>query len=180
MNELLGLFSLCFSFCFVLDGLSDAATSKVSFLYVVTRIGYPLTNKLIELFGGSVNEELFEQKFGEMPVILFGEGYGDKIQKGEGNYRSDVSFILFDVYVPEQNLWLKRDAIEDIGKAFGIDVVPIVLEGTLKDGVNFVKSFPKSTIGIAKMEGIVGKPKVDLLNRMGHRVIVKIKCEDFR
>lgn len=42
MNELLGLFSLCFSFCFVLDGLSDAATSKVSFLYVVTRIGYPL------------------------------------------------------------------------------------------------------------------------------------------
>lgn len=42
MNELLGLFSLCFSLCFVLDGLSTAATSKVSFLYIVTRIGYPL------------------------------------------------------------------------------------------------------------------------------------------
>lgn len=155
---------------------------KISYQGRTERAQIPahLTNKLIELFGGSVNEELFEQKFGEMPVILFGEGYGAKIQKGGGNYRSDVSFILFDVYVPEQNLWLKRDAIEDIGKAFGIDVVPIVLEGTLKDGVNFVKSFPKSTIGIAKMEGIVGKPKVDLLNRMGHRVIVKIKCEDFR
>lgn len=155
---------------------------KISYQGRTERAQIPahLTNKLIELFGGSVNEELFEQKFGEMPVILFGEGYGAKIQKGGGNYRSDVSFILFDVYMPEQNLWLKRDAIEDIGKAFGIDVVPIVLEGTLKDGVNFVKSFPKSTIGIAKMEGIVGKPKVDLLNRMGHRVIVKIKCEDFR
>ena len=138
-----------------------------------------LMNKLIELFGGSANEELFEQKFGDMSVILFGEGYGAKIQNG-GAYRPDVSFILFDVYVPEQNLWLKRDAIEDIGKAFGIDVVPIVLEGTLNDGVNFVKTFPKSTIGTANMEGIVGKPKVDLLNRMGHRIIVKIKCEDFR
>ena len=42
MNEFLGLFSLCFSLCFVLDGLSTAAASKVSFLYIVTRIGYPL------------------------------------------------------------------------------------------------------------------------------------------
>lgn len=138
-----------------------------------------LMNKLIEMFGGTTNEELFEQKFGEMPVILFGEGYGPKIQKG-GNYRSDISFILFDVYLPDSNLWLKRDAIEDIAKTFGIDVVPIVLTGTLKEGVDFVKAFPKSTMGTANMEGIVGKPKVDMLDRMGRRMIVKIKCCDFR
>ena len=138
-----------------------------------------LMNKLIEMFGGTTNEELFEQKFGDMPAILFGEGYGPKIQKGE-NYRSDISFILFDVYLPNSNLWLKRDAIEDIAKTFGIDAVPIVLTGTLKDGVDFVKAFPKSTIGAANMEGIVGKPKVDMLDRMGRRVIVKIKCCDFR
>ncbi len=58
-----------------------------------------LMTKLLELFGGDVNEQLFEQKFGETPVILFGEGYGAKIQNG-GAYRSDVSFILFDVYIP--------------------------------------------------------------------------------
>lgn len=139
-----------------------------------------ILNKLIELFGGNENEELFEQKFGEKPVILFGEGYGPKIQKGGGNYRKDVSFILFDVYFPNQDLWLKRDAIEDIAKTFNIDVVPIVLEGTLQDGVNFVKTFPKSTFGTANMEGIVGKPKVDLLTRCGSRCIVKIKCKDFR
>ncbi len=34
-----------------------------------------LTNRLFELFGGEVNEELFEQKFGDMPVMLVGEGY---------------------------------------------------------------------------------------------------------
>lgn len=138
-----------------------------------------LMNRLIEMFGGEPNEELFEQKFGETQVIFFGEGYGAKIQKGGGNYRPDVSFILFDVYLPEQNLWLKRDALEDIAKTFGIDVVPIILTGTLQEAVDFVKQKPKSTIGVADMEGLVCKPAVDMLDRMGRRVIVKVKVRDF-
>ena len=118
-------------------------------------------------------------KFFFISRILFGEGYGPKIQKG-GDYRSDVSFILFDVYLPDQNIWLKRDAIEDIAKTFDIDAVPIVLTGTLKDGIDFVKTFPKSTMCTANMEGVVGKPKVDMMDRMGRRIIVKIKCCDFK
>ena len=153
---------------------------KVSYQGRTERAQVPthLMNRLIELFGGSINEELFEQKFGEMQVILFGEGYGAKIQNG-GKYRSDVSFILFDVYLPEQNLWLKRDAIEDIAKAFGIEAVPIVLKGTLQQVVDYVKSKPKSTIGEADMEGLVCRPAIDLLDRMGKRVIVKVKVADF-
>lgn len=138
-----------------------------------------LMEKLMELFGGIVNEELFEQKFGEMPVILFGEGYGIKIQKVGDQYRRDVSFILFDVYLPKQNLWMKRDAVEDIARTFDIDVVPIVYEGDLAGAVQFVKSKPKSTIGTADMEGIVCKPAVDVLDRMGNRLIVKVKVCDF-
>lgn len=154
---------------------------KVSYQGRTERAQIPahLMNKLIEMFGGEINEELFEQKFGEMPVVLFGEGYGAKIQKGGGNYRSDVSFILFDVYLPDQNLWLKRDALEDIAKTFGIDVVPVVLTGTLQEAVDFVKQKPKSTIGAADMEGLVCKPAVDMLDRMGRRVIVKVKVRDF-
>lgn len=154
---------------------------KVSYQGRTERAQIPshLMNKLIEMFGGTVNEELFEQKFGEMQVILFGEGYGAKIQKGGGNYRSDVSFILFDVYLPEQNLWLKRDAVGDIAKTFGVDVVPIVYEGDIAGAVEFVKGKPKSTIGMADMEGIVCKPMVDMLDRMGHRLMVKIKVCDF-
>lgn len=153
---------------------------KVSYQGRTERAQIPahLMNKLIEMFGGETNEELFEQKFGEMPVVLFGEGYGAKIQKG-GNYRPDVSFILFDVYLPELDLWLKRDALEDIAKTFGIDVVPIVGIGTLEEAVQFVKRKPKSTIGTADMEGLVCKPLVDLLDRRGKRVIVKIKVRDF-
>lgn len=155
---------------------------KVSYQGRTERAQIPthLMNKLIEMFGGTVNEEVFEQKFGEMQVILFGEGYGAKIQKGGGNYRSDVSFILFDVYLPESNLWLKRDAVEDIAKTFGVDAVPIVYEGNLAGAVEFVKSKPKSTIGTADMEGIVCKPAVDMLDRMGRRLVVKIKVCDFQ
>lgn len=137
-----------------------------------------LMNKLIEMFGGDTNEQIFEQKFGEMSVVLFGEGYGVKIQNG-GAYRPDVSFILFDVYLPEHNLWLNRDSIEDIAKAFNIDVVPILLRGTIQEAVDFVKTKPKSTIGTADMEGLVCKPAVDMLNRNGKRVMVKIKVHDF-
>lgn len=139
-----------------------------------------LLDRLNELFGGEENEQMFEQTFGESEAVLFGEGYGAKIQKG-GSYIPDhVDFILFDVYMPDGDLYLKRDAVEDIARTFGIDTVPIVLEGTLADGEAFVKGHPKSTIGTADMEGVVGRPKVELKDRRGERVIVKIKWKDFK
>lgn len=137
-----------------------------------------LLNKLIELFGGEINEQLFEEKFGKTEVILFGEGYGKKIQNG-GKYRNDCSFILFDVYMPEQDLWLKREAVEDIAKSFNIDVVPIILTGTLNEAIAYVKSKPKSTIGTANMEGLVCRPVVEIKDRRNRRVIVKVKVKDF-
>lgn len=136
-----------------------------------------LLNKLIEMFGSDEAEQIFEQKFGEMEVILFGEGYGPKIQKG-GSYRPDVSFILFDVLISHN--YQPRSSVEDIAKAFGIDVVPIIFEGTIQEGVDFVKTTPKSTMGTAMMEGLVGRPKVEMRDRCGKRVIVKIKVKDFQ
>lgn len=135
-----------------------------------------LMNELIKLFGGETVAQIFEQKFGSTEVTLYGEGYGAKIQNG-GAYRSDVSFILFDVLIGD--LWLTRESVEDIAKALGIDVVPILLTGTIEEAVTFVKNKPKSTIGTADMEGVVGRPKVELKDRRGNRVIVKIKVRDF-
>ena len=63
---------------------------------------------------------------------------------------------------------------------FGIDVVPIVLVGSIEDGVNYVMSHPKSTMGTAMMEGVVGRTMVELRDRRGERVIVKIKWDDFK
>lgn len=136
-----------------------------------------LLSKLNEVFSNNSTEELFEQMFGEKEVILFGEGYGAKIQKGGGLYREDVDFILFDVMIGD--MYLARNNVEDIAKSLGIDVVPIVLEGTISDAVDFIKSHPKSTIGKAPMEGVVGRPKVEVLDRQGNRLIVKVKVRDF-
>ena len=140
------------------------------------QIPKPLMDYLINTFGSVEAEEMFEQKFGESDVILFGEGYGPKIQNG-GAYRSDVSFILFDVQIGDT--WLKRDSVEDIAKTFGIDVVPIIFTGNIQQAVDYVKTKPKSTIGTANMEGLVGRPMVEMKDRMGKRVIVKIKVCDF-
>lgn len=135
-----------------------------------------LVNKLTEIFLNEETEQLFEQTFGETEVIMFGEGYGVKIQNG-GDYRPDVGFILFDVLIGEN--YQSRESVEDIAKAFGLEIVPIVLSGTIKEAVDFIKTKPNSTIGKAKMEGVVGRPKIELRDRCGHRLIVKIKCRDF-
>lgn len=151
---------------------------KISFAGRTDKSEIPshLLDKLNEMFDG-VMEEMFEQMFGEKEVILFGEGYGTKIQKVGGLYRPDVGFILFDVMV--NGIYLSRNSVEDVARSLNLKVVPIVLEGTIYDAVHFVKGRPSSTIGIAPMEGVVGRPEVEMRDRIGERVIVKIKVCDF-
>lgn len=135
-----------------------------------------LMNKLIELFGGDANEEMFEQKFGEKEVMLIGEGYGAKIQNG-GNYRNDNGFALFDVCIDGK--YISREGVKDIAHAFDLETVPVIGIGKLQDGIDWVKSKPKSKIGTADSEGIVARPLIELNDARGERIIVKIKVRDF-
>lgn len=152
---------------------------KVSYFGRTDKAQIPsqLMNRLIELFGGNVNEEMFEQKFGNTPVMLIGEGYGAKIQKCGGDYRSDNDFILFDVCV--NGKYLSRENVKDIANYFNIDIVPTIMIGSLQKGIDYVKTKPKSKIGIANMEGLVARPLIELQDRIGNRIIVKIKVCDF-
>ena len=134
-----------------------------------------LMEALTDIFGGEVNEQIFEEHFGNKVVTLYGEGYGAKIQNG-GDYRPDNGFILFDVEI--DGVFLTRESVSGIATLFGVEAVPIVLTGTITEGVNFVKHRPNSQFGTAKMEGVVGRPKVELFDRFGNRVIVKIKVRD--
>jgi ATP-dependent RNA circularization protein (DNA/RNA ligase family) len=117
------------------------------------------------------------EAFPDGSAVLYGEGYGAKIQKGGGNYRQDQDFVLFDVRVGEW--WLQRADVEDVAQKLGLDIVPIIGEGTLHDAVARVKNGIRSTWGDFEAEGIVARPKTELKTRAGHRLIAKIKCRDF-
>ena len=114
--------------------------------------------------------------FPERTVCFYGEGYGPKIQNGE-KYRINNDFILFDIKVDD--LFLKRTDVEDIGNKLGLDVVPIIGEGTIHDAVEMTERGIISTFGNFKAEGIVIRPKIEINDRRGNRIIAKIKGNDF-
>lgn len=132
---------------------------------------------------GRLNERFvpLAQRLGEVftdgAAVLYGEGYGAKIQKGGGNYRADQDFVLFDVRVGPW--WLQRADVEDVAQKLGLDVVPVIGEGTLHDAVAMARAGIRSTWGDFQAEGIVARPKVELCTRGGQRLIAKIKCRDF-
>lgn len=134
---------------------------------LVTRLNerfLPLAPKLAEVFPDGA-------------AVLYGEGYGAKIQKIGANYRADQDFILFDVKVGDW--WLQRADVEDVAHKLGIDVVPIIGEGTLFDAIEMARAGITSTWGAFQAEGIVARPKTELQSRSGARIITKIKCRDF-
>ncbi len=150
---------------------------KISFGGKTDKAQIPATlvNKLNEIFLPQI--DIFTELFKDAEVCMYGEGYGPKIQKGGGNYRSDQSFVLFDIRIGEW--WLKREDIEDIAKKLGLDIVPIIGEGTLKEMVEKARKGFNSIWGDFAAEGIVARPKTELIARNGKRIITKIKFKDF-
>jgi len=133
-----------------------------------------LYQKLTDIFTNKKMRNVFP----DTEVMLCGEGYGAKIQKGGGNYiPGGVDFTLFDVKIG--NWWLKQDDVEDIASKLGIKVVPRLGKGTLANAVLEVKNGVQSTFGNFLAEGMVLRPAVELKSRNGHRVITKLKHRDF-
>ena len=124
--------------------------------------------------------ELFREKLpDEGEVILFGEGYGAKIQKGGGNYKADgCDFVLFDVMIG--GTYLERENVVDIGEKLGVRVVPVVGVGSLNAAIETVRAGMESAWGNFAAEGLVMRPAVELVTRRGHRIITKVKTRDFK
>ena len=150
----------------------------------------PLLARLREHF----TPELFEAA-DLHDVVLFGEGYGPKIQAGGGNYGTKQDFVLFDVKIGDW--WLHRADVDDVAKKLGIKSVPTLGYGTLQDAIDIVSTgitfSPlkhwdgggvrhglKSQWGDFEAEGIVARPEVPMFDRKGQRIITKIKAVDFR
>lgn len=122
--------------------------------------------------------------YDNIPIIytIYGEGFGEGIQSGGWYIKGGNEFIVFDVKV--NNIYLKTDARNEIAKKLGAPIVPCIGYFTLDEAIDFVRKGFHSYIAEnpeAKMaEGLVLRTDLGLCDRMGERLIVKVKYEDFQ
>lgn len=113
---------------------------------------------------------------------IYGEGYGAGIQSGGWYINDGNEFIVFDVKV--NDIYLLTSARDEIATKLGAPIVPFIGNFTLDEAIDFVRKGFRSLVAEkpeAKMaEGLVLRPAFGLKNRMGKRLIVKVKYEDFQ
>jgi hypothetical protein len=123
-------------------------------------------------------------------VTLFGEGYGERIQKDGGLYRPGVSFRLFDVLVG--NTWLDWPDVEGVAAKLNIESVPTLASvGSLLHSAHEMESLmggrysrtsfleSSSRDDIREAEGVVARTMPLLLTKNGKRLMWKLKFKDF-
>lgn len=126
------------------------------------------------LVNSDIVEKQFEQLFMEKVVIVYGELFGAGIQKG-GLY-GELQFMAFDIEIDD--IFLTKENARGLANTLGYEFVPTVLIGTINDGLEYVNLHDKSSFSQAILEGLVGTPAGDFRDRLGKRIITKIKRED--
>jgi len=138
-----------------------------------------ITSKLVKVLMEKFTNELMLLTFGDRGgVTLFGEGFGNGVQNGKCYLPDCVDFILFDIYAG--GVWFKREKVENYAKSLDLKIVPIVGKGTIQDAISIVQNGFTSLIADCPAEGLVIKPMINLLTRLGEPIITKIKTRDFR
>ena len=113
---------------------------------------------------------------------IYGEGYGEGIQSGGWYIKGGNEFIVFDIKV--NDIYLKTDARDEIATKLGAPIVPLIGYFTLDEAIDFVRKGFRSVVAenpeVKMAEGLVLRTDLGLRNRMGKRLIVKVKYEDFQ
>jgi len=135
----------------------------------------PLIERLDVLFPIDKMRDQFNES---KDVVLYGEGYGGKIQSG-GKYRKESDFILFDALI--DGYWLEPAKVQILAEQLGIDCVPELGIMNKNDAINLVLSNYKSKIGDCVIEGIVARSIPLMLFRKDKTPIMwKLKVRDFK
>jgi len=108
-------------------------------------------------------------------MIIYGEGVGAKIQKG--GLFGEQHFKMFDVLIGKTYLELHN--VQQIAGAIGLDTVDCWYVGSMRDAIELVRKKPTSAFGDFIIEGLIGKPTINILDRQGQRIITKVKVKDF-
>lgn len=169
------------------DGITtDGVVARIQGRTDAAQVPAFLMQRLQEKF---YNDEMWDAVFGPTRAILYGEGFGTKIQAGGGLYvpGGGVDFALFDIRVEngsgEWN-WLDRAAVDEIAAKMDLLRAPALYAGySLREVCSeFLAGVaPRMSLlgdNRAPMEGVVARPLHDLRTRGGDRVICKIKHED--
>ena len=128
-------------------------------------------------------EYRFAVKLEEVPVYIYGEFFGKKIQAG-GNYDKDKNrFSIFDICV--QGWYVPIDMLNDYAQKLDLDVAPYIGQMTIDEAEKMVMGgfktmVPDVTNPDYNAEGIVARPVIPIKDPRGKRIIVKIKSCDYR
>lgn len=131
-----------------------------------------LVERLKELFPAELLAETLEG-----PLVLYGEGYGGRIQK-VGPLYGEVDFCLFDAWHPS-GIWLTQDAVDGLAESLQITRAPKVMVSNLHSAIEYAATSFQSALGNLSAEGLICRPFFELSDRMGRRIITKIKTKDF-
>lgn len=122
--------------------------------------------------------DLFKEKFGSIPVCIYGEAIGHKIQEmGDLYNKTGNEFILFDIKIG--STWVSRDELETTSKYLRVKIAPVYGYYTIPETIELIKTGLKSNQGDFLSEGVVLKLPVELNDNRGNRIITKLKHKDF-
>lgn len=120
-------------------------------------------------------------------VIIYGEAYGKKIQKVGSRFLKDGhDFRIFDILIVDscgKKWWLETEVVEEICNSLGVEMPVSYGVMTLAEAEKMViKGWedPIAEDSTLPIEGLVLRPVVQLFNKKGERVMVKVKTCDYR
>ena len=115
--------------------------------------------------------------------ILYGEGFGHKIQKGGLYLGKETAFNLFDCYVfiPEgRGFWLEQPLLVQLANLLNLTLAPEREDMTIAEAIEKVRAGFQSKYGTAQSEGLILRTRYPLFDSFGNRLIFKLKTKDFQ
>jgi len=139
----------------------------------------------VKVFDEDALSKAFEHNFGtSIPVTVYGEAYGGKMQGMSKTYGPELKFVAFEACIDGN--WLNVPNAEDVANKLGLEFVHYVKGPSTIEFVNEQRDAPsvqavRNGITEPKLrEGVVIRPMIELTKNNGNRIMAKHKHDEFR
>ena len=182
MDELIDyLRRVCWDWHEKIDGMGMRIiwTGSERLLAGRTKISTPSDAELEALASIAPSVELLKAVFGDRKVIIFGELFGEKIQKNLLGM-TGRHFRVFDILLDNKK-WASLKARISIIADLGLEGAPYLLSSDLSDAEWAVRLGLQSEISPKCLaEGLVGRPREEIFDKYGNLILCKIKTKYYR